>query len=62
MRKKYLRIEEAAAEYGLDRRWLRSACLRKLVRASKVGRQWFVTPEAMDGLFAAGDNLKRTIR
>lgn len=58
MKKKFLRLEEAAAQFSLDVRWLRNACLLKRVRASKVGRQWFIAPEEMDRLFAAGDNQK----
>ncbi|MDD5226590.1 MAG: hypothetical protein PHV97_05345 [Candidatus Omnitrophica bacterium] len=54
--KKWLRIDEAAAIYSLEVRWLRQACLLGKVRASKVGRVWFITPGEMDLIFDRGAN------
>jgi hypothetical protein len=48
---KYLRIKDAAREYGVDVRWLRQACLAGKVAAAKVGKLWYVTAANMEKLF-----------
>lgn len=58
MSKKYLRLENAAAQFDLDVRWLRQQCLRKKIRASKVGRKWHIPVEELDTLFRRGANRK----
>jgi hypothetical protein len=52
--KKYLRLEDVAEQYSLEVRHLRIMCRRREVRASKVGRKWFVAPGDIDRVFREG--------
>jgi hypothetical protein len=54
--KKYYNLKEASSMYGLKERTLRQMCLTKKVKASKVGKVWYIAPQDMDGIFEAGRN------
>jgi excisionase family DNA binding protein len=53
---KYVNLENAAKEYGLTHRHLRSLCVKGEVRASKIGRKWLVKPENLDRFFERNSN------
>jgi hypothetical protein len=54
--KKYLTVEDAAEQYSMSERMLRSWALQGKVKASKVGHRWYIEVEEMERLFKDGEN------
>ena len=54
MEKKYLRLEDVAEQYSLGVLQLRVMCRRRDVKASKVGRKWFISPVDIERVFRDG--------
>lgn len=55
---KQMRITQAAGEYSIPVATLQRMCQTRKVRASKVGKCWYVTGKAMDDLFKKGENIR----
>lgn len=56
--RKYLALEEVAKIYPIEVRKLRRMCRLNEVRASKVGRCWFIAPDDMERVFRKGVNIE----
>ncbi len=62
MGKKYIPLKIMAEQYSLDVRRLRNMCLRKEVKASKIGGDWFIAPEIMERYFEKHTNCMSLTR
>jgi hypothetical protein len=51
---KALKLETAAAQYDFEVSTLRTACLLGRVKATKIGKCWYVRPEEMERLISEG--------
>lgn len=55
--KKYLNLESVAARYDLKERTLRDWIFRGKVRASKIGRRWFIATAELERIFEDGEYI-----
>lgn len=44
----YLTAEEAATQIRVSTDWIRRQCNAKVIPATKVGREWRITPDDLD--------------
>jgi hypothetical protein len=51
IKRETMALETAVELYDVKLSTLRLMCLRKTVKATKVGKYWYVTPAAMDKVF-----------
>jgi excisionase family DNA binding protein len=58
MNKKLLSIKDVAEQYSIKLRTLRDMCLTGRLRASKIGKGWYVRPEHIDKLIEEGCNVR----
>lgn len=45
----YLKADEAAARVRVSQDWIRRQCKAGVIPATKVGREWRITAEDLDG-------------